>query len=66
MKIPDFKLDRRLIIERHGLGQECGCGTSRFVNDGLVQRLAVLTSDGAFPVIVKLIFDESEDQTGDG
>ena len=24
------------------------------------------TSDGTFPVIIKLIFDESEDQAGDG
>jgi len=34
MKLPDFKLDRCLVINRHGLGQECGCGASIFVGDG--------------------------------
>ena len=38
MQIPYFKLDRRLIFECHGLGQECGCGGSIFVGDGPVQR----------------------------
>ena len=39
MPIPYFKLDRRLIFERYGLGQECGCGGSIFVSDGSVRKL---------------------------
>ena len=39
MEIPYFELDRRLVIERYGLGQECSCGTSMFVSDGPPQEL---------------------------